>query len=87
MTEPTPSPSESAERPAGCLGKLFALAGVVVSVGWLLNFTMGADDLLPFVGNIDEALATTLLIYSLSRLGVNTSWLTRDKKRLTKRQH
>lgn len=59
---------------------MFALAGVFISGIWLLNFTFGiAEDSLPIVGNLDEALATTILIYCLSRLGMNTSWLTRNK--------
>ncbi len=82
MTPPDIPDSESPpiDQPTGCLGKLFALLGVFVSGIWLLNFSFGIDgDALPIIGNLDEALATTILIYCLSRLGINTSWLTRSK--------
>jgi len=82
MNPPDSSRPESppADQPTGCLGKALAIFGVLVSGIWLLNFTFGIDgDNLPIVGNLDEALATTILIYCLSRLGMDTSWLTRSK--------
>lgn len=74
-----PEPPANDQR-TGCLGKAFAVFGALISGVWLLNFTFGiGEDSLPIVGNLDEVLATTILIYCLSILGVNTSWLTRGK--------
>ena len=74
---PQPTPEDN---PTGCIGKLFAIFGVLISGVWLLNLSFGiGEDSLPIIGNLDEALATTVLIYCLSRLGMNTSWLTRNR--------
>lgn len=49
-----------------------AMAGVALSGFWLLNFTAGIieiPDILPLVGNIDEAAASAILFSSLRYLG------------------
>jgi len=62
------------EEGPGCLGKSVALACAALSVLFLLNFTMGffeVPDNLPVIGNIDEALATSVLIAALRYLGID----------------
>ena len=56
------------------LGFVSAVIGAALSALFLLNFTMGVfeiPDNLPIIGNIDEAFATTILIASLTRLGIH----------------
>lgn len=51
-----------------------AIGGVAVSLFWLLNFTMGIveiPDNLPFVGNVDEAVAAGIFFASLRYLGID----------------
>jgi len=53
-----------------------------VMVIYLLNPLMGLDllpDNLPVIGNIDEAVATTVLLGCLSYFGINLPWL-RNRK-------
>jgi hypothetical protein len=55
-------------------GTLLALAGVLLSVLFLLNPTFGVleiPDNLPIVGNIDEVFASAVLFSCLGYLGVN----------------
>jgi hypothetical protein len=55
-------------------GKLLAVVLAGFSGFWLLNFSMGIfeiPDILPVVGNIDEAAAAWMLFSSLSYLGFN----------------
>ncbi|MFA6244949.1 MAG: hypothetical protein WC655_28660 [Candidatus Hydrogenedentales bacterium] len=62
------------EEGSGCLGKGAAIGCVALSVLYLLNFSMGfleLPDNLPFVGNIDEAVATSVLIAALRYLGID----------------
>ncbi len=62
------------EKGRGCIGTGIALAGVLGSVFWLLNFTMGIveiPDALPFVGNIDEAAAAAIFFSCLRYLGID----------------
>jgi hypothetical protein len=58
----------------GCLQKGIAGVLALLSAIWLLNFTVGVfeiPDVLPIVGNIDEAAAAWLLFSSLNYLGIN----------------
>jgi hypothetical protein len=58
---------------SGCGTKLFAATGVFLSCLYLLNLSGGfieIPDNLPMIGNIDEALATAILISCLSVFGV-----------------
>ncbi len=60
------------EQGPGCFGQGVAMAGIVVSIIWLLNFTMGVfelPDALPIVGNLDEAAAAAVLFSCLRYLG------------------
>jgi len=62
---------EEEVRP-GCFGQGVAFLGVIASIGWLLNFTMGVielPDALPIVGNLDEAAAAAILFSCLRYLG------------------
>jgi hypothetical protein len=59
---------------SGCAGRLAAVAGIFLSVVWLLNFSAGIleiPDNAPFVGNLDEAAATAILIGCLRYLGID----------------
>ena len=61
------------EEGSGCLGKSMARACAAASLLFLLNFAFGViemPDRLPVVGNIDETLATSILIASLRYLGI-----------------
>jgi len=60
------------EEGTGCFGQGLAFLGVIASVFWLLNFTMGVVELpdnLPIVGNLDEAVAAAVLFSCLRYLG------------------
>ncbi|MBI2432385.1 MAG: hypothetical protein HYV26_05890 [Candidatus Hydrogenedentes bacterium] len=58
----------------GCFGTGAAIAAVLAAIAFLANLTLGlveVPDNLPFVGNIDEAFATALLLGALRYLGVD----------------
>jgi hypothetical protein len=60
------------EQGPGCFGQGVAFLGVIASIVWLLNFTMGVielPDALPIVGNLDEAAAAAILFSCLRYLG------------------
>ena len=60
------------EQGPGCFGQGMAFLGVIASIAWLLNFTMGVveiPDYLPLVGNLDEAAAAAVLFSCLRYLG------------------
>ena len=62
------------EQRSGWLGKLLAILGAILSGGFMLNPTSGVfeiPDLLPLVGNLDEFIATLILIYCLRKLGLD----------------
>ena len=62
------------ERGKSCVGKVVALAGVLGSVLFLLNLTVGLveiPDNLPFIGNVDEVIVAGVLFSCLSYLGLN----------------
>lgn len=51
-----------------------AIIGLLVSVAYLSNITMGIveiPDNLPFIGNLDEVFFSGVLFASLARLGIN----------------
>ncbi len=61
-----------------CLGTCAALAGILISLFWILNFSLGVfeiPDNLPIVGNLDEAFFTMLFLGCLSYLGVNIPFI------------
>lgn len=62
---------------------LFVLATGILSVLYLLNFTVGVveflPDNMPIIGNLDEAAATALLINCLAYFGINIGHLFRRK--------
>ncbi len=65
----------------GTTGSVF---GVFLSVLYLLNLSMGLveiPDNLPFVGNIDEFVASGILISSLRYLGLDLTRLKSHKKK------
>jgi hypothetical protein len=65
-------------RRRSCVGLAAAIGGILIAAAWLLNFTMGTDDILPIVGNLDEAAATALLLGCLRYLGIDiTGWFNR----------
>ncbi|MBL7764993.1 MAG: DUF1232 domain-containing protein [Chitinophagaceae bacterium] len=64
--------------------KFVAFIGIL-SLLYLLNFSFGAFELLPdhlpIIGNIDEGIATTILLTCLNYFGVNLSqFFTRKKQ-------
>jgi hypothetical protein len=82
-TNPYSSPLETnASLPPNrsCLGISLALLGTGLSSLFLANLTFGMieiPDNLPFVGNLDEVLASAILFSCLSYLGINvvpTHW-------------
>lgn len=64
-----------ATKKNGCISVCLAGAGALLSTAYLSNLGAGViefiPDNIPGVGNIDEALATALLIYCLNTLGLN----------------
>jgi uncharacterized membrane protein YkvA (DUF1232 family) len=79
MSQPAPpttqKPRRSAWRTAG------AVAVALVSGAYLVNPTLGVfellPDVLPVVGNLDEAFFTLALASSLAALGIELPWLRR----------
>jgi uncharacterized membrane protein YkvA (DUF1232 family) len=63
------------KKKKGILSKLFAWMGILLSVIYILNPTMGVFELipdnLPIIGNLDEAGATALLISCVRYLGLD----------------
>ncbi len=91
LLHPTPEPEED---PPSALQK--TLIGVITVVAglYLINPTAGIleliPDVIPVVGNLDEATAVALIISGLNFFGYNTGWLTAifgpPRKRKRKRQ-
>jgi len=57
----------------GCTSRLAAICGVMISVLYLSNLSMGIieiPDNLPLVGNLDEVFFSGVLFASLARLGI-----------------
>ena len=63
------------KKKKGLFSKLLAWAGILLSVIYILNPTMGVFELIPdnmpIVGNLDEAGATALLISCVRYLGLD----------------
>lgn len=60
------------ERGSGSKG--WAIFGLIVSLVYLANPTMGVfelPDYLPIIGNLDEVFFTGVLFASLAKLGIN----------------
>lgn len=91
LQHPAPVPEE---QPPSALQKTLVGAVMVVAGLYLLNPTAGIleliPDVIPVVGNLDEATAVALIISGLNFYGVNTRWLTAlfgaPRKRKRKRQ-
>lgn len=70
--------------------RIAAILGIIISIIYLLNFTMGIfeiPDYLPFIGNLDEFAAATLLIASLKHFDIDfTNFLILNKKRKPSRR-
>jgi hypothetical protein len=67
-------PSDARLGRGSCHGATTAMMAVVLSILFLANLTFGLieiPDNLPLVGNIDEALATAILVSALSRFGIH----------------
>jgi hypothetical protein len=68
-----------AEKPPGFLQRIAVLGITGVAGLYLINPTAGVlefiPDVIPVVGNLDEATALALFISGLSYFGVNVGWL------------
>jgi hypothetical protein len=68
------SPRSVVSQKSTFVGKLVALIGVLVSVAYLANLGGGIffeiPDILPGIGNLDEAFFTAVLLASLAKLGI-----------------
>lgn len=77
MPTPPIPPSQNSGRPLVKSGGMFLLG--LVCVVYLINPTLGffelIPDVIPGVGNVDEALATVLLLRVLAYFGVNIAGL------------
>ena len=72
------------EKRRSSVGKALATAGILLSILYLLNLTLGMDalpDNLPIVGNIDEATATGILLACLRYLGFDVLGFIPDRGR------
>ncbi len=71
--------------------RIAAILGIIISIIYLLNFSMGIfelPDYLPIVGNIDEFVAATLLIASLKHFDIDfTNFLVGRKRRQNNPAH
>lgn len=59
---------EASPRQGGCLGTWAALFGIVTGIVYLL-LPSPLPDVLPFIGALDEAGATAMVIYLVQWLG------------------
>ena len=75
--------SKDQETPQGCLKRLLAQIGAVLSGAYLLNIGYGIVDLipdnLPVAGNLDEVIASLILFVCLDALGIGPQRLFRRK--------
>jgi len=82
MDQPTrtTTPDDPAPRKGGCVSGVLSIFGILISVFWLLNLSMGlieVPDNLPFIGNLDEVFFSAVLFSSLARWGIYLPWLGR----------
>lgn len=73
-SEPEKITVESAPPRRSCFRRLGAVAGIILSVLFLLNLSFGVveiPDNLPFVGNLDEVVVTGFLLACFRYLGVD----------------
>lgn len=74
MSEPNPASSQRPTEPRRPSLAL-AWAGVIISCLYLANIGAGflgeIPDVLPGIGNLDEAFFTALLLSSLAKLGID----------------
>ncbi len=66
--------SDSQLTHGSCGGAAASILGIGLSLLFLANLTFGVieiPDNLPIIGNIDEAIATTILVACLSRFGIH----------------
>lgn len=67
------------EAPPSIVASIFAVLIATLSVVYLANPTLGVFEIIPdnvpFVGNIDEATATAILISCLGYLGIRLPFL------------
>lgn len=77
-------------QPQGCLTRLLAKIGLVLSVIYLANLKVGALDVIndkyPLVGNLDEVAAAFILFISLNALGIGPDRLFKRKEPFTPAQ-
>jgi hypothetical protein len=72
---PREAPAPSA-NPQTLVGKIMAIAGVLISLLFLSNLTFGGiipleiPDAIPVIGNLDEVFFTGVLLTSLGYLGI-----------------
>lgn len=67
----------------GCRSNVLALIGLMVSVLYLSNLSMGIieiPDNLPLIGNLDEVFFSGVLFASLARLGIRLPWAQRPQR-------
>lgn len=65
--------SDQSERRTGVGSGCLAIFGLLISVFFLSNVTMGVFELpdnLPLIGNLDEVFFSGILFWSLAKLGI-----------------
>lgn len=70
-------------RKTGFASGVLSIVGIIISVLWLLNLTMGIveiPDNLPIVGNLDEVFFSAILFSSLARWGIYLPQMPRGRK-------
>ena len=73
---------EDGKAKKGCLSQVLAFIGVLVSILYLLNLSMGIveiPDNLPFIGNVDEVVVSGFLFACLRYLGIDVARLSRRR--------
>ena len=72
------------KKPQGCLKRLLAQIGAILSSAYLLNIGYGIVDLipdnLPVAGNLDEVVASLVLFVCLNSLGIGPDRLFKRKR-------
>lgn len=69
------SENGSGSQGSSIWSKVFAVLGVILALLYLSNPSPGViefiPDVIPGIGNIDEVIATTILLTCLARLGIH----------------